>query len=55
MLLESKVSPPAKYFPQFASENSAGRKKKKRCFRELQIQKLQVFLNAILKLFKKLK
>lgn len=28
MLLESKVSPPAKYFTPFASENSAGEKKK---------------------------
>lgn len=27
MLLESKVSPPAKYFTPFASENSAGEKK----------------------------
>lgn len=27
MLLESKVSPPAKYFTPFASENSASKKK----------------------------
>lgn len=42
MLLESNVSPPAKYFTQFASENSAGKKiRKKNAPEKRQIQQLK--------------
>lgn len=47
MLLERKASPPAKYFTPFASENSAGKTKKKK--KKDVLEKLQVQLKSILK------
>jgi hypothetical protein len=48
MLLERKVSPPAKYFTPFASENSAGKTKEKEKKKDV-LEKLQVQLKSSLK------